>query len=340
MRLAVLTVLAALLMGAVPAAAQAPTGRYTGCDPVGEASIVDVSGATCDEARAVAAALVAAAPGDAATVLRTAGWTALRALVAPGGAEHDLVAIRGRAALRIRRPGPPPDLDGWSAGRELLLARDRLVPGTAPPRGAALCTSAFLVRLPSGALGGLSAAHCAGMLRNRTVNRGNAVLRRPPQPGVLLGRVLRNLERTRPLDALVLPVPSGPNRTASAIVDRGIALPPWSVAGVARPLSRRSICFSGRTSGVDRCGRVLGAIARPAERVLSVLSGTLLRCTDIVAAEGDSGSPVYTTPRADGSVRAVGIVVSVLRANSRMCFTPVLPVLDALHAQLVTAGTG
>lgn len=338
MRLARLIVLGALLLGGAPAGAQAQAGEYTRCDPVGEASIVDVSAATCEEARAVAAALVAAPAGDGAAVLRVAGWSPLRALVAPGGDEHDLVATRGRAALHVRRPGPGPDLDGWSAGRELLFARGHLVPGARPPRGAVLCTSAFLVRLPAGGLGGLSAAHCAGTRRDGTVQRRNAALRRPPQPGIVLGRVLRNVRRTRPLDALVLPVPTSPDRPASAVIDRGVERPPWSVAGVARPFSGRRICFSGRTSGIDRCGEIAGARARPAERLLSALSGAVVRCTTIRAREGDSGSPVYTGPRA-GSVRAVGIAVIVVGSRSRMCFTPLLPVLDALGAQLVTAGT-
>jgi hypothetical protein len=339
MRLAALIFVAALLVGVAPATAQqTQTGVYTSCAPAGDATILDVSGASCEEAQGVAAALAAAPAGAAATVLRAAGWDPLRALVVAGRVEHDLVATRARAALHIRRPGLPPDLDGWSAGRELLLARGTLVPGERPPPDAVLCTSAFLISLPSGRLGGLSAAHCAGMRRDGTVQRRNAVLRRPPEPGVLLGRVVRNVARTRPLDALVLPVPAGPNRTASADIDRRVTRPPWSVAGVARPLSGRQVCFSGRTSGIDRCGQIVGARARPGERLLSVLSGAVVRCTNISAQHGDSGSAVYTAPRADGSVRAVGIAVIVIGPRSRMCFTPLLPVLDALGARLVTQG--
>ena len=56
--------------------------------------------------------------------------------------------------------------------------------------------------------------------------------------------------------------------------------------------------------------------------------------------EPKNGSAVYTAPRADGSVRAVGIAVIVVGSRSRMCFTPLLPVLDALGAQLVTQAPG
>ena len=247
---------AALLPAPAPASAQAPRGAYASCEPVAGASIVQVSGAPCPEAQAAATALVAAPTDGEGDALRAAGWAPLRALVAPGDAEHDIVATRGRAALRIRRGGAPPDLDGWAAGRELLFGRPTLVPGGRVPSGAVLCTSAFLVRLPGGSLGGLSAAHCGGTRSDGTVQRRNVALRRPPQPGVVLGRVARDLERTRPLDALVVPVDTTAGRTATAVVDRGIARPPWSIAGNARPLRGRPICFSGRTSGIDQCGRI------------------------------------------------------------------------------------
>ncbi len=338
MRAAAPFLLAALVLAvtALPAGAQAPYGTYTPCDPVGEASIVSVSGAPCDAARAVALALIAAPPDVAPTVLAAAGWSPLRALPTEAGTEHDLVALRPGVALRIRRPGTAPDVDGWAAGRELLFARPRLVGGAPVPDGATLCTSAFLVRLPGGRVRGLSAAHCAGLRRDKTVQRRYAALRRPPLPGIVLGRVERNLTRTRPLDALVLPVPTGPARPASAVVDRGVDLPPWSVTGPGQATARRRVCLTGRTSGPDRCGRILAGVRR-AERALSVLAGAVVRCTSIRAREGDSGGPVYTAPRPDGSVRAVGIATLVVGPSARMCFTPLSPVLDALNARLVTA---
>ncbi len=333
----VLVATAVLLLSAAPASAQAPLGEYAHCPAVAGASIVDVSGAACPEAQAVAGVLMTQPAEQGPAILRAAGWTPQRALVAPGGAEHDIVATRGRAALRIRRPGAPPDLDGWSAGRELIFARPALVAGGRVPSGAVLCTSAFLVRFANGRLGGLSASHCGGTRSDGTTQRRNAGLRRPPQAGIILGHVVRNLERRRPLDALVLPVPSGLTRPASPLIDRGITRPPWTVAGTARPFSGRRICFSGRTSGIDRCGSILSNAARGGERVLSFFAGTIVRCTTIRAREGDSGSAVYTAPRADGSVRAVGIAVIVVGRGARMCFTPLLPVLAAIDAKVVTA---
>jgi hypothetical protein len=332
-----LTAVLAVLAGAVPASAQEPLGDYAHCDAVPGVSVVDVSNATCPEAQVVAALVAAKAPDDEADALRAAGWTPVRALVTDDGAEHDIVATRGRAALRIRRPGDAPDLDGWSAGRELIFARPALIAGGRVPSGAVICTSAFLVRLSTGSLGGLSASHCGGLRSDGSTQRRNAGLRRPPEPGVILGRVVRNLERTRPLDALVLPVPSGLTRPASPLIDRGVTRPPWTVAGTARPFSGRSICFSGRTSGIDQCGRVAGPGARAFEAGILRRAGITVRCTTIRAREGDSGSAVYTAPRADGSVRAVGIAVIVVGLTAQMCFTPVQPVLAALHATVVTA---
>jgi hypothetical protein len=327
----------ALLLGATPASAQAALGEYDHCGAVGEAPVVDVSGAPCTEAQALAAAMLTRLPAEGPDVLRTAGWTPLRALVAPDATQHDIVATRGRAVLHIRRPGATPDIDGWAAGRELVFARPTLVPGADVPSGGVLCTSAFLLRLPAARLGGLSASHCGGIRSDGTTQRRNAALRRLPQPGVLLGRVVRNLERTRPLDALVLPIPTGPTRSASAIIDRGITRPPWWIAGTAQPFAGRAVCFSGRTSGIDQCGRIADSGARPLELRVRRIAGTVVRCTTIRAREGDSGSAVYTAPRADGSVRAVGIAVIVVGIASQMCFTPLQPVLDALSASVVTA---
>ena len=111
---------------AATATAAAETGAYTNCELAGDALVVAVSGASCDEARAVATALTATPSTDGATLLRNAGWAPLRAAATNSDPNiHDIVATRGRAALRIRRPGVAPDLDGWAAGRELLSRAER-----------------------------------------------------------------------------------------------------------------------------------------------------------------------------------------------------------------------
>ena len=190
--------------------------------------------------------------------------------------------------------------------------------------------------MPGGRLGGLSAAHCGGLRSDRTVHRRYVGLRRPPQPGIVLGRVRRILTRSEPLDALVVPVPTFSNRSAEPVIDRGVSRPPWIVTGAKTPASGEAVCFSGRTSGSDRCGRMVGRRARRAERVLSVFAGTVLRCTTIAAAEGDSGGPVFTAPDENGRTRALGITTLILLDSRQMCFTPIKPVLDGLNARLIT----
>jgi hypothetical protein len=173
-----------------------------------------------------------------------------------------------------------------------------------------------------------------------TTQRRNAALRRPPQPGIVLGRVQRNLKRTLPVDALVVPVPSGATRPSADVVDRGVSRPPWFVIGTARPLGGRRVCFSGRTSGIDQCGAIFVGRDRATDRLASRIGRTRVVCTSIPAREGDSGGPVYTRPTAGGTVRAVGITTLVFGLFQTMCFTPIAPILDGLHATLVTAGGG
>ncbi len=330
-----LCAVATLLLSAAPAAAE--RGVYEQCGPIGSATAVSVSAAGCESVRPVVTALLAAPAADSAAVLRAAGWQPLRADAGTDDGEFDLVATRGYAALRVRRPGTAPDLDGWSAGRELLFARAKLVGGARPPSGTVLCTSAFLIMLRGKHPGGLSAAHCGGVRTDGTTHRRNAARRRPPQPGSVLGRVQRNVARTRPLDALVVPVPSGASRPSAAVVDRGAARPPWFVAGVAKPTPKRRVCFTGRTSGIDQCGVILSGDARGINATASRIAGTKVVCTSITAREGDSGGPVYTTPRVNGRVYAVGITTLVFGLFQSMCFTEIKPVLKALHATLVTA---
>jgi hypothetical protein len=327
----------ACLLLTCAATASAQVGQYVACENVGSATIVAVSGATCEQVRPIAAAVAGATPDEGPALLRAAGWRPLRSAATDDGGAYDLVAINGRSSLRIRRPGAAPDVDGWMAGRELIFSRGRLVGGAPPPRGSVLCTSAFLITL-RGHPGGLSAAHCGGLSAKRTTVRRNAALRRPPQAGIVLGRVQRNVRRTKRLDALVLPVPSGLNRPSAEVIDRGVSRPPWFVVGTARPLGKRRVCYTGRTSGIDQCGTILSGSARSINRQASRIANTRVTCTSIIAREGDSGGPVYTYPRDGGTVRAVGITTLVFGLFQTMCFTPIEPVLDALNARLVTSG--
>src|SRR5215218_6730215 len=124
----VLAVLA-LLATAAAAIAQTPAGEYAHCERTGDALLLDVSGATCDEARALAMALTGVPAANLEPALATAGWVPLRAAATGFQSSYDLVATRGLASLLIRRPGEAPDLDGWMAGRELIFSRAQLIPG-------------------------------------------------------------------------------------------------------------------------------------------------------------------------------------------------------------------
>lgn len=329
-------VLLTLLFGAALPAPAWGDG-YRRCAPVDGTSLVAVARTSCVEAELLAATLAAAPADAAASAARGAGWTALRARAVPRRRPlvHDLVLLRGTAAVRVRRPGGAPDLDGLSAGRELIFARASIVGGRPVPRDAAFCTASFLVRLRGGMTGGLSAAHCAGRSSDGTVQRRNVAVRRPPASGIVLGRVQRDVSRGTSLDALIVPATPGTERSTAAVVDRGVSRPPWAVVGIARPLAGRAVCFGGRTSGVDRCGRLTARDGT--ERILRRFGGLTVSCTTIPAAQGDSGGPVFTRPASDGTTRALGIVTLIVGPRSRMCFTPIGPVLRRLGATVLTA---
>ena len=278
-------------------------------------------------------ALTGVPPEGIEAALTAVGWKLLRAADTGYDDSYELFATRGLAGLWLRLPGLAPDFDGWMANRQLVFARQTLVPGAPAPNGAVACTSAFLVRV-SGSLGGLSAAHCASLSKKgrKTLRRnvgaapaaaaGHRPRDRAPQPRAPAheGARRRSSCRSRP----------APGRRAAAVVDRDILGPPLFVRGTARPRVGQEVCFSGTTSSVNQCGEVVQRFPGVGRRT----------CTSITAREGDSGSPVYTPPAADGTVRAVGIASVVFGPFASMCYVPIGPVLKALKATLVTAPAG
>ena len=327
-RIILLTV-AACLLAVAPASAQSDPDAYASCPTAGDAVFVDVSRASCDDARAVAVA-IAAAPGvDLQTVIAATGWTPLRVIDQAPLTAYDIYATRGTAALWIRRRGEAPDLDGWMAGRELVFASATIVPGGPAPRGATLCTSAFLIRIGT-SLGGLSAGHCAGLTKARRDaaaqrrDAARAAARDPAGP--------RAPQPPAPPAEDRRARPAGRGRPGARPGERHrpLHLP----AAAVRPRAARDRCSDGASATpASRAGRT-GA-ARSSGRFPGVRG---LSCTNIIAREGDSGSPVYTAPAADGTVRAVGIANVVVGLFGLMCFEPIDRVLDALDARLVDAG--
>ena len=279
--------------------------------------------------RGAVATAMSAAPGDVRGGAARAGWSPPRAAANDYQASYDLVATRG---LRGAADPPaaarrPTSTAGWPAascssrGRRSSAAR-------APPRGVALCTSAFLVRL-----GAAPRRPERGALRRPATQPHDAAPQRRAAPAAA-ARVRARQRATQPrprreaLDALVLPVPSGAGRPA-ARRDRSLhPRPPWFVVrhGPAAPRPRR-VCFSGIRAGPTTAATIVRTLpAAPAA----------CPCTPIIARPGDSGSPVYTEPGADGTVRAVGIAYIVFGLLQSMRFVPIAPVLDALDATIVT----
>ena len=88
-----------LLVIAAPAHAQ--VGEYTPCEKTGDALIVEVSGAPCDAARAVAAALTDVPAAGVEAVLRAQGWAPVRATATRFEESYELFAVRGRAGAAV-----------------------------------------------------------------------------------------------------------------------------------------------------------------------------------------------------------------------------------------------
>jgi hypothetical protein len=240
-------------------------------------------------------------------------------------AVHRVSASRGNQRISYVRPGGSAPVDGanYRAGQTLWFDRS----GTT-------CTSAFVLRLPDARLAGLSAGHCSA---------GPAWA--PPQyPGgppiyvtdnvvrdrTTLGPVVQNMNlQEQGPDALVFALDGAPS--AAQQIDRG-AHTPHRVTGVLPGRSQRKgrvVCFTGHTSGGDRCGRIDGASTWFGRRVICV------RARGKLSDHGDSGGPVYTRP-VEGRVQAVGIVSrsSVGGRLRDMCYTPIQDILESFGADL------
>jgi hypothetical protein len=123
-----------------------------------------------------------------------------------------------------------------------------------------------------------------------------------------LGAVIRGAEASG-FDALEHSIDS--RWGVAQPIERG-DLPPLTVLGVADDLSigrGTRVCFAGRTTGAETCGRVKGFKQH-------------LRCVGVKARPGDSGGPVYYDPGNGLTTQAVGIVTT-----DKMCFTPISRVL-------------
>jgi hypothetical protein len=193
--------------------------------------------------------------------------------------------------------------------------------------GAFACTTAFVVRR-HGRLFGLTSGHCSNRPGDTAVRvRG---LDAPPRQA--LGAVAWDGLRHHGPDALAFGLE---DVAAVQEVERGNR-PPWTVTGWRRTADQRAglrVCFAGRTSGVDRCGRITHPrFRRGVHRLV---------CTSLRLRDGDSGGPVYTRP-AGGAVEALGIVTGSRVpfppfSGGEGCYTPIGTILARFGATLPAA---
>ena len=270
-------------------------------------------------------------------LLRTAGWAPLRAAANDDPNVHDIVATRGHAALRIRRPGAAPDLDGWAAGRELLFARP-----LARRRPAAAAGSGRLhVGLPD------QPAWSSGRAQRRALRwsaqgRHDAPAQRRAAPAAAAGDRARRRAAQRPAHEAARRARRAGAVGSDATGGRGhrsrrrrVRRGSSSAPHVRRP-GAASASAGARAASTSAAS---SSTAPPPAPTASRAGARARTCSAPRSrrAAATAAGPSTPRPRADGTVRAVGITTLVFGLFQTMCFTPLSPVLDALNAQLVTA---
>jgi hypothetical protein len=280
---------------------------------------------------------VLAAP-DELVALEQAGWRTVNVdnLRIDGADLHQLWAVKGQRRIIYVRPGRDARVDQFGETRVYRAAQEiGFYRSSGEPDKAWGCTAGYVLRIGGSAFG-LTAGHCS---RYPTVPpEGGAWETEPAERQDLylghrrrqaLGSVISNahLGAEGP-DALVFALDQVSQ--AAQQIDRG-SRTPLRVSGWLPTRKQRKglvVCFSGRTSGMQRCGRVYERLLEGRRRVV---------CAHVKTTGGDSGGPVYTRPR-EGAVKAVGIVMAsrVFFGRGDLCYTPIQTVLDAFGAEFPT----
>jgi hypothetical protein len=299
----------------------------------------------CDEFRRLIVEVLLAP--DELVALRSAGWrvTKIDRLRVSRVRLHQVHARRGGQRLLYVRRGRDPVASDFDAGRPYRPGQDLgfyRSPGEPDRRFA--CTSGYVLRQPlTGTLYGLTAGHCSrypffdagGRFQTEDAERVDLYLGKRRRTA--LGSVISNHEL----------LPQGPDallfalyrvRWAAQEIDRGHG-DPHRVVGLLPTHRQRKgqvVCFTGRTTGSDRCGRIYTRI--PREPRPGDHGWRRVTCARVKGTEGDSGGPVYTRPDKRGEVRAVGIVTATRAIFGRgdLCFTPIEAILIATGAELPT----
>jgi hypothetical protein len=268
---------------------------------------------------------------DELTALGAAGYRATRVARSRirGRRAYRVFARRGRLRLSYQRFGQVRiDHSIYRAGQHIdVFARIEQDPP--PSTWWSPCTASFVVSVPGqSAPVGLTAAHCLDGVAPFVlpVRRGFAETGGAIDLGVA---ITPPGEYPGGLDAGVFSIL--PEWGVAQQIERGEKAPLTVLARVPssdQPRGTR-VCFAGRSSGADQCGRVVGREHK---------KGRDVTCTDIDGAKGDSGGPVYLDPGVGLQTSAAGVVTLIRRkgilGSKKMCYTQIGPVLDALGAAL------
>jgi hypothetical protein len=259
---------------------------------------------------------------------------------------HQVWATQGRKRIIFVRRGDAPRVSTsvYRAAQNVVFKQSP----TGVYGGPSACTAAYVLQLTNGPLVGLTAGHCSqhpriapsGTWETETAIRFRRSYPRFDYAEQPLGGVIANtlVQRHDP-DALVFGL--GDVGWAAQQIERGIRgnRTPFRVTGtlaLRRQRKGQRVCFSGRTSGGEHCGRIYRTFEH-------TQLGALLICARVRTRPGDSGGPVYTPPR-NGGVRAAGIVTASFslegfffpKRGGNLCYTPIQRILAALGASLPT----
>ena len=275
------------------------------------AFFIQTRGASCPEAQQLLGSVLQAS--DESTALAAGGYRLLQARTErrlAGHATHRVEASKGAARLRY-----------WRFGARIGIDHSIFRPGQwidiPAGNGYEKCTASWVLEpRAGGALEALTAGHCVNVLDQvyREVDGARTTI---------IGTVA---EQAPQVDAEVfeLTAPSG----WAQQVERG-GKPPKTAVGWVKTVDQHigdHVCFAGRSTGADQCGRIVKHRRRAPKREI---------CTDIEGHQGDSGGPVYTDT-SGATTRAVGIVAvisgHIFSKHLKMCSVPIQPILDAFQA--------
>jgi hypothetical protein len=275
------------------------------------AFFIRIHGASCPQAQTMVTAVLQSK--DETTALAGGGFRRVkvtRERAVAGHAAYSVEAVQGAQRLRYWRFGKRAEVDHtiYRAGQWVDVYGARVHEQ---------CTASWVLQPAAGPPVGLTAGHC----RPERFIEAAPVLR----SGHRLGDIL--VKDPAGLDAATFSL--DPAIPVAQQVERGERLPLTAVGWVRSADQHRGdpVCFAGRTTGADQCGRIVHRYS---------LVPHSLTCTDIEDHQGDSGGPVYT-PGKNGTTRALGIVSVAVRkglgSHRRLCYLPIEPILNAFGAR-------